>query len=473
MKKGEYRDIKHTIQTKMGDQLKGMLWNAIRKYVYIGIGILMCCAIIGCAVIEVIGAHSSGGNSSGGSYGNFGSSSTQLEGMDLYNADGSVNEEAIQALENKMTTEYVGLTSTGTATHHDYSKVADWLQDGLIFQCPWWAVGRANYFLEQIGSDKRLQSGNGKDVISNSANVANFTVGNEPRPNSIICWGAKSSNPYGHIAYVEAVDKDGTIYISHAGGGESWFGITTIEKGSYDCWEMPCLGFMYLTDEEFQIANTQSESDVTMLVNAYNELPESKYGPSAGDPSNLTEVEGYEMYSECAAQYKKLKEDAKSEGINMWICSAYRSYSSQNTKFQNANVDIKTTASYYQGPLSSEHRTGLAIDFGSVVDGSTGNWSSWLSNSSHKAMFNWLYQHAHEYGFILRYPKGSESITGIMAESWHFRYIGVEHAKKFKEKSKAYEKTENGITYSTYTYEEYHKAVFGTGNYFTGYKVNN
>ena len=206
----------------MGDQLKGMLWNAVKKYVYIGIGILMCCIIIGCAVIEVLGSHSSG-SSSGGSYGNFGSSAAQLEGMDLYNADGSVNEEAIQALENKMTTEYVGLTSTGTATHHDYSKVADWLQDGLIFQCPWWAVGRANYYLKTIGSDKRVQSGNGGEVIKIQHNKDNFTIGSTPRPNSLICWQGTSTNQYGHIGYVEAVDTTtGTIWVSESGGGTWW-----------------------------------------------------------------------------------------------------------------------------------------------------------------------------------------------------------------------------------------------------------
>lgn len=433
----------------------------------------MGCVIIGCAVMEVIGAHSGDGNSRSGNY--YGASSTQLEGMDLYNADGSVNEEAIKELENKMTTEYLGLTSTGNVTHKNKARVADWLQEGLIFQCPWWAVGRANYFLKQIGSDKRMVRDDGKDVITNPTNVANFEVGNEPRANSIICWGSKSGNQYGHIAYIEAVDKDGTIYFSHAGGGKRWLGISKLNKGSYDYAGMPFLGFMYLTDEEFQIGNAQSESDITMLVNAHNELPESKYGPSAGDPSNLTSVDGKQMNSQCAAQYKKLKEAAQADGIKMWICSAYRTYSTQKGKLDSAKLTeeyLKENAAFYQGPLSSEHRTGLAIDFGDVKKEVAGKWDTWLNyNSEHKAMFKWLYEHAHEYGFILRYPKGSESVTGIMPESWHYRYIGVEHAKKFKQKSKAYEKTENGITYSTYTYEEYHKETFGTGNYFTGYKV--
>jgi len=57
--------------------------------------------------------------------------------------------------------------------------------------------------------------------------------------------------------------------------------------------------------------------------------------------------------------------------------------------------------------------------------------------------FEWLSAHAHEYGFILRYPKDKENITGYRYEPWHYRYVGIETAKKVKE--------------SNLTYDEYYK----------------
>ena len=247
----------------MGDQLKGMLWNAIRKYIYIGIGILMGCALIGCAVIDVIGAHSDGGSSSSGNS-NFGASSTQLEGMDLYNADGSVNEEAINSLQKYIEKEYLGGISGEFKDNRSYAQAsrnyAQWWDDSTYngmekFQCTWWARGRANQYLEAIGKEKISgATGNGCEVRANLAERG-FSIGTEPRPNSLITWGASSDNSYGHIAYVEAVDKDGTIYFSEAGSGKSWYGITKLEKGSYDYAGMPFQGFVYLSDEEFVINN--------------------------------------------------------------------------------------------------------------------------------------------------------------------------------------------------------------------------
>ena len=73
-------------------------------------------------------------------------------------------------------------------------------------------------------------------------------------------------------------------------------------------------------------------------------------------------------------------------------------------------------------PGYSEHNTGLAIDFNGVT----------MDFENTKA-FQWLQENAADYGFVLRFPKGKESITHIMYEPWHYRYVGVEHAKKMKE----------------------------------------
>lgn len=243
------------IKDIMVHEAKKFLQEEAKKYLLIGAGIVFGCLLIGVAVVAAI----AGDDSFNGGYistnGSLGGSNVQLEGMNLYNSDGSVNQDAIQELEDYMTENYLGLEATGAVTHKDFSLVADWLQEGLIFQCPWWAVGRANYFLEQIGSDKRVEMDNGQDVITNSSNVANFTIGTEPRPNSLICWGG---DQYGHIAYVEAVDTDGTIYFSEARSGESWNGINSCTKDSYDFLGLSFLGFLYLTDEEYVLNNSST-----------------------------------------------------------------------------------------------------------------------------------------------------------------------------------------------------------------------
>lgn len=249
----------------MGEELKAIVAQEIKKYLLIGAGILFGFMLIGISVISVFGEFDSESSGSG-STGNFGGSNVQLEGMNLYNSDGSVNLEAIQALEDKITTEYMGLTSTGAVTHKDKSLVADWLQEGLIFQCPWWAVGRANYFLKQIGSDKEVAMDDGGSVITNSQNTANFTIGTEPRPNSLICWNGTT---YGHIGYVEAVDPDGTIYFSETGNGTHWYGITSLPKGSYDYGSnLKFQGFIYLTDEEYVLNNAGGGANVNATLSA-------------------------------------------------------------------------------------------------------------------------------------------------------------------------------------------------------------
>ena len=70
---------------------------------------------------------------------------------------------------------------------------------------------------------------------------------------------------------------------------------------------------------------------------------------------------------------------------------------------------------YVAEPGTSEHQLGLAVDINST-DG-----NSW-------PCYNWLAAHAHEYGFILRYPQGKEKTTGIAYEAWHYRYVGEEAA---------------------------------------------
>lgn len=121
------------------------------------------------------------------------------------------------------------------------------------------------------------------------------------------------------------------------------------------------------------------------------------------------------LLSEFNSAFTKMKNAASKDGINLWVKSGFRSYATQKSLYNNYVArDGKAAADRYSArPGHSEHQTGLAADFNEISDtfGDTAA-GKWLSNNCWK------------YGFILRYPKGKESITGYMYESWHFRYIG-------------------------------------------------
>ena len=104
----------------------------------------------------------------------------------------------------------------------------------------------------------------------------------------------------------------------------------------------------------------------------------------------------------------------KNEGLNFVIQTAYRTYAKQKEFFE-----AGTTSA---APGTSEHNSGLAVDISNV--------SGYFEGSAEEA---WLLEHAHEYGFILRYPKGKEDVTGFDHEPWHFRYVGKEQAALIKE----------------------------------------
>ena len=134
-------------------------------------------------------------------------------------------------------------------------------------------------------------------------------------------------------------------------------------------------------------------------------------------PSNY----GNGITSTAQSAFNKMKEGAKKDGISLWIQSGYRSYSYQNTIYNNycKRDGQKEADTYSARPGYSEHQSGLAMDLNVV-----GN----AFNGSKEA--KWLEKNCYKYGFILRYPKGKTNETGYVYESWHFRYVGEDLAKK-------------------------------------------
>lgn len=117
-------------------------------------------------------------------------------------------------------------------------------------------------------------------------------------------------------------------------------------------------------------------------------------------------------------------------GINLKIGSAYRSYEYQTNLFNsNANrYGAEITNQTIARPGHSEHQLGLAVD---IVAKSGACYIETCFENLKEG--EWLENNAHNFGFILRYPKNKESITGYSYEPWHFRYVGTELSKALYE----------------------------------------
>ena len=185
-----------------------------------------------------------------------------------------------------------------------------------------------------------------------------------------------------------------------------------------------------------------------MLLNRQYELPEDfKWDLvywSNGQPVDAMYLNCEERNSVKAvdrAAYQPLKDmfaAAENAGVPLQLVSAFRSIHLQDKLFTRSvnsymsqgysEADAINKANYsrtFSG--TSEHNTGLGFD---IME--KGNFS--LSESfENTAQFRWLMENAENYGFILRYAEDKTTQTGIMYEPWHFRYVGVEHAKKINE----------------------------------------
>lgn len=164
-----------------------------------------------------------------------------------------------------------------------------------------------------------------------------------------------------------------------------------------------------------------------ILVNKQHSIPEDYTFPLGTITGNMQCDE--RILEELLAMMKAAKED----GVDLVICSPYRDYNRQTylferkiTRYMNAGMSYmeayKTASMTVTSPNASEHRIGLAIDFYSST------YKSLDAGFADTETGKWLYEHSYEYGFILRYPKGKEYITGIEYEPWHFRYVGTEAA---------------------------------------------
>ena len=119
--------------------------------------------------------------------------------------------------------------------------------------------------------------------------------------------------------------------------------------------------------------------------------------------------------------WRTMQADASSQGLNIYIASAYRSYSYQVNLYNSYLArDGKAAADTYSSrPGNSEHQTGLCFDLNSIDD-----------SFGDTAEGRWVNDNCYKYGFCIRFPKGKDAYTGYQYESWHLRYVGKDLAEK-------------------------------------------
>ena len=170
-----------------------------------------------------------------------------------------------------------------------------------------------------------------------------------------------------------------------------------------------------------------SEEWNLIVVNRWNVLPED-YSVELMELSN-----GQKIDSRIYPALQEMFDAARAEGIYPIVREGYRTAEEQQ-EILDEKIQIYINQGYSQSraertakewvalPGTSEHQLGIAVDINADK-----------SKRSNEEVYTWLAENAYKYGFILRYPMGKQEITGTSYEPWHYRYVGVEAARKIYE----------------------------------------
>ncbi len=165
-----------------------------------------------------------------------------------------------------------------------------------------------------------------------------------------------------------------------------------------------------------------------LLVNGKNPLPDDY---DSNVRKDLVEIDAKYRNNNYVTQIHKdvypyitaMVAAAQKDGVDLRVWSPFRSYAIQKDLFQKqvdrVGGDEEKAATVVARPGTSEHNTGLCADFNMASDA--------FENT---AMYRWMTENAEDYGFVMRYRKDKQPITGVIHESWHWRFVGINHAKE-------------------------------------------
>ena len=166
-----------------------------------------------------------------------------------------------------------------------------------------------------------------------------------------------------------------------------------------------------------------------ILVNPWNEVPEDY-------EVKLTRLRnGQAVDSRCYPMLQQMMDDCRADGLNPYICASYRTMKKQKALFADKVKRVllegcpkdeaeDEAAKTVARPGTSEHQLGLALD---IVDADDPQLETWQEDTP---VQQWLMKNSWKYGFVLRYPPEKSSITGIIYEPWHYRYVGRQAAEE-------------------------------------------
>jgi len=177
-----------------------------------------------------------------------------------------------------------------------------------------------------------------------------------------------------------------------------------------------------LDKEDYTDSVLVSEFSTDMLVNKHRHLSED-FKPNDLVEASLDYASESDIYLSRLAYnaFKEMSDAASREGYGIVINSAYRSYQDQQdiSDLYLRAYGQEYVDKYIAKPGYSEHQTGLAMDVGSRS----------VNIFANSKEYGWMLENAYKYGFILRYSKRDENLTGFRFEAWHYRYVGKEIAK--------------------------------------------
>lgn len=187
---------------------------------------------------------------------------------------------------------------------------------------------------------------------------------------------------------------------------------------------------MFLISTTSILGSCLNEDPTHILINKKNAVSREFIPPDLVVPNVSFTFSGFHEKKQlsriAATALEELFANAKKEGIELYAISGYRSYQRQEQIFAN-NVKQKGEVEANKvsaRPGESEHQSGLVMDVSAKSAG-----FSLVESFGETKEGKWLAANAYKYGFIIRYPKGKEHITGYIYEPWHIRYVGKELAE--------------------------------------------
>ena len=186
-------------------------------------------------------------------------------------------------------------------------------------------------------------------------------------------------------------------------------------------------------DEGITHIRSCSEKWNLILVNPWNAIPED-YQVELEELSN-----GQAVDARCYPMLQQMMDDCRADGLNPYICASYRTMKKQKALFADKVKRVllegcpkdeaeDEAAKTVARPGTSEHQLGLALD---IVDADDPQLETWQEDTP---VQQWLMKNSWKYGFVLRYPPEKSSITGIIYEPWHYRYVGRQAAEEMHNK---------------------------------------